>query len=102
MNLVEQVYGVSRQFPVEEKFGLVSQMRRSAVSIPSNIAEGAARKGNNENIQFIYVALGSLAELETQAMIAHRLGYIDGDIIQKDITTIRMKILNYLKYLKTL
>ena len=53
-------------FPSEEKFGLVSQLRRSANSVPSNIAEGAARKSDKENIQFLYISLGSLSEIETQ------------------------------------
>lgn len=66
MGLVNHIYEITRLFPEEEKFGLVNQMRRSAVSIPSNIAEGSARQHNKEMIQFLYIAIGSLAELKTQ------------------------------------
>jgi four helix bundle protein len=75
MALAKGIYGITRPFPNEEKFGLVSQMRRAAVSIPSNIAEGQARHTTKEFIQFIYHAEGSVAELETQLMLAVDLGY---------------------------
>src|SRR5690606_11874318 len=75
MDLVETVYSISANFPKEERYGLASQMRRAAVSIPSNIAEGTARKSNKELLQFISIAMGSAAELETQYLIAIRLGY---------------------------
>ena len=74
--LVKDVYLLTQKFPKEEMFGLVSQMRRAAVSIPSNIAEGAARTGDREFAQFLNVARGSLSELETQLLIASDLGYI--------------------------
>ena len=66
MNLVEVFYALSSKFPKEERYGLTSQIRRAAVSVPSNIAEGVARKGNKEFLQFINFSLGSLSELETQ------------------------------------
>ena len=69
------IYGITKPFPHEEKFGLVSQMRRAAVLIPSNIAEGQARHTTKEFIQFISHAEGSVAELETQLMLADELGY---------------------------
>lgn len=75
MDLVEIIYQITDDFPSKEQFGLVSQMRRCAVSIPSNIAEGAGRKGNKEFSRFLYIALGSLAELETQIEICERLQY---------------------------
>ncbi|MFZ0960671.1 MAG: four helix bundle protein [Terriglobia bacterium] len=75
MVLARVVYGVTQHFPDHEKFGLVSQMRRAAVSIPSNIAEGQARHTTKEFIQFISHAEGSVAELETQLMLAADLGY---------------------------
>ena len=75
MELVRQVYAETRGFPKEELFGLTQQMRRAAVSIPSNIAEGAARQGAKEYAHFISIARGSLAELETQFQIAEMLGY---------------------------
>lgn len=77
MDLVELIYDLTSQFPSEERFGLVSQMRRSAVSIPSNIAEGAARKGDKELIQFLMIAIGSLSELETQYLITIRLKFVE-------------------------
>ena len=73
--LVKQVYRITRTFPADEKFGLVSQIRRAAVSIPSNVAEGQARHTTREFIQFVSVAEGSLAELDTQMIIATELGY---------------------------
>ena len=77
MELVQNVYKLTRTFPKEEIFGLTSQMRRAAVSIPSNIAEGAARTGEREFAQFLNIARGSLSELETQLLIATGLGYIN-------------------------
>jgi four helix bundle protein len=73
--LVKQIYILTGAFPADEKFGLVSQMRRAAVSIPSNIAEGQARHKTGEFIQFISYAEGSVAELNTQLIIAIELGY---------------------------
>jgi four helix bundle protein len=76
MDLVEMIYRVSRQFPREELYGLTSQIRRAAVSIPSNIAEGQARQSTAEFRNFLSIAQGSRAEVETQLMIAQRLGYL--------------------------
>lgn len=75
--IVLDVYKVTRGFPKEEMYGLVSQMRRAAVSIPSNVAEGFNRKHNPEYRQLLYVALGSCAELETQIEVAHDLGFLE-------------------------
>ncbi len=77
MDLVTAVYRASQGFPKEEIFGLVSQTRRAAVSVPSNIAEGHARTSKKEFQYFLSNARGSLAELETQLTIAHQLAYID-------------------------
>jgi len=79
MALVKAVYATTRSFPKEELFGLTSQMRRAAVSIPSNIAEGAARASRKEFAQFLNVAKGSLSELETQLLISVDLGFIPRD-----------------------
>jgi four helix bundle protein len=76
------VYRITTEFPPDEKFGLVSQMRRCAVSIPSNIAEGHARLSTREFWRHISIALGSLAELETQLHIAGELGYTASENIQ--------------------
>jgi four helix bundle protein len=75
--LVVSIYGATKGFPREEVFGLSSQMRRAAVSITSNIAEGFARKTNKEKLQFYYIARGSLVELESQLYVARDVGYLD-------------------------
>lgn len=77
MRLVREIYVLTRSFPGDERFGLVSQMRRAAVSVPSNIAEGQARHTTGEFIQFVSHAEGSVAELETQVLIAVDLGYCE-------------------------
>lgn len=73
---MKRVYKIAAAFPPEEKFGLMSQMRRAAVSIPSNIAEGQARKSTREFVQFISNAEGSLAELDTQMVVAQELNFV--------------------------
>lgn len=73
--LVKLIYNMTKKFPREELYGLTSQMRRSAVSIPSNIAEGAARNSKREFLYYLIVARGSLSELETQLIISKELGY---------------------------
>jgi four helix bundle protein len=77
MALVNAVYRVTQAFPKEELYRLSSQMRRAAVSVPSNLAEGAARNGSKEFAQFLSIARGSLSELETQLLIAADLGYME-------------------------
>jgi len=79
IQLVKDVYELTEQFPKHELYGLVSQMRRAGVSIPSNVAEGFRRYHNKEYKQFLYVSLGSCAELETQATIAKELAYSSED-----------------------
>ena len=75
--LALEVYRDTRKFPKDEMYGLTSQMRRAAVSVPSNIAEGKGRHSHKELVQFLYRSRGSLLELETQLSIAHELDYID-------------------------
>ncbi|MCX6246947.1 MAG: four helix bundle protein [Bacteroidetes bacterium] len=76
MDFVDELYSITDTFPSSEKFGLASQLRRAGVSIPSNIAEGAGRFYEKEFIQFLYISMGSLSEIETQLEIAKRRGYI--------------------------
>ncbi len=83
MELAKQIYRATQTFPPEEKFGLVAQMRRAAVSVPSNIAEGQARNTTGEFIQFVSHAEGSLAELDTQLRLASDLGYCNAGAIQE-------------------
>ena len=84
IEVVKDVYILTKKFPKEELYGLTSQMRRSAVSIPSNIAEGFRRYHNKEYKQFLYITLGSCAELETQIIIANELNY-NNDNSKKEI-----------------
>lgn len=98
MQLVKAVYELTEAFPSQEQFGLTSQMRRSAVSIPSNIAEGFARKSRGEYARFVNIAYGSAAELETQLDIAAMLEF--GDVAKREeaqkLLTEVLKMLNVL------
>jgi four helix bundle protein len=100
IDIVEKVYRITDKFPKEEQFGLTSQLRRAAVSIPSNIAEGAARSSKREYLQYLYISLSSLAEVETQLIIANRLKYLNDEDIMESIEHLRRKLLNFIKYIK--
>jgi four helix bundle protein len=97
--LVKRIYQLTQTFPDAEKFGLVSQMRRAAVSIPSNIAEGQARHTRKEFIQFISHSEGSVAELETQVILGLELGYCTQGDTQEitELTTELSKMLDSLR-----
>ena len=98
-----KIYKISRAFSTEEKFGLISQVRRAAISVPSNIAEGFGRKTTREYIYFLYVAYGSLCELETQIYISRDLRYLSNDKcgemekILKDIAKMLQSLIKVLK-----
>jgi four helix bundle protein len=99
MELVTSIYRLTRGFPQEEQYGLSSQIRRSAISIPSNIAEGAARNSDREYKQFLYIALGSASEVETQLIIAEKLGFADStQILQTNIADIRKMLTGLIAY----
>ncbi|MEE9910711.1 MAG: four helix bundle protein [Deltaproteobacteria bacterium] len=96
ISLVLKIYEITKIFPKEERYALTDQIKRAAVSIPSNIAEGASRNTTKEFVQFLYIALGSASELETQIIIAEKLGYIKSEqVLHSEITAIR-KMLNAL------
>ena len=100
--LVKDVYRVTSSFPSEEKFGLISQLRRAAVSIPTNIAEGAARRSKKEFIQFLYISKGSCGEFRSQlyrALDRNYLTQIEFDQLYnlaKDIIVLLQKLIDYL------
>ena len=77
MNLVTNTYQITQKFPKEELFGLTSQIRRSAISLPSNIAEGYGRQGKNDYLKFLNIALSSLFEMQTQIEIAKNIDYLN-------------------------
>ncbi|GAB4206385.1 MAG: four helix bundle protein [Roseiflexaceae bacterium] len=91
MLAAQMIYRTTRSFPSEERFGLTNQMRRCAVSIPCNIAEGHARSGPAEFRHFISIAMGSVAELETQVILSANLGYLE-ETDQQELLNILMDI----------
>jgi four helix bundle protein len=96
IDLVEEVYRAIGAFPADERYVLGAQIRRSAISVPSNIAEGQARQHTGEFRQFLYISLGSLAELDTQLIIAARLDYVGEDslrLLLEKITELRKMLL---------
>ena len=102
IDLVERVYALSRSFPKDEMYGLTGQMRRAGVSIPSNMAEGFARRHNAEYRQFLYISLGSCAELTTQSVIAGRLNYLskqDCRLLEDEIDQISKMTMSLIKKL---
>lgn len=101
MKLVKLVYEITQDFPDEEKYGLVSQLRRASVSIPSNIAEGCSRSSNKEYKRFVEIALGSILELETQLIIATELNFLrkENPIFTKTENTIKI-IHGLIRFLK--
>ena len=105
MSFVTQLYKVTATFPNEEIYGLTNQMRGAAISIPSNIAEGAARKSNKEFIQFLHIALGSSVEIETQLIISKNLKFMDDESfleLDRERDEIGRMLFGLIKYRKSL
>lgn len=99
--LVNDVYELSKKFPKKEVFGLTSQMRRSSISIPSNIAEGCGRSSTKETIHFLFIARGSLYELETQLFLANDQKYITQEELEKiqlQVTTCKKLLNGFISY----
>ena len=101
ISLVELIYRVTATFPRDEQYGLTSQMRRAATSVPANIAEGAARNGTRELLRYLSIATGSLSELDTHLEVAKRLGLLNNaDEVQGKIDQVSALILALAKSLK--
>jgi len=94
--LVMMVYQMLRELPIEERFGLIDQLRRASISITSNIAEGFSRKGPKEKIQFYYMSLGSLTEVQNQLILSRDVEYIDPESCAKILeqSVVAQKIIN--------
>ncbi|MBD2720941.1 four helix bundle protein [Hymenobacter armeniacus] len=103
--LTKRVYELTKQFPKEELFGLTNQMRRAAVSIPSNIAEGCGRQHTRDTLQFLFVARGSLFEVETQSYLAHDLAYLAEIELQEllaAVTDCKKLLQGFIRYYRSL
>ncbi len=103
IKLVTLIYEKTNSFPKEELFALTSQIRRSAISIPSNIAEGAARESNKEFLRFLFIAQGSVSELDTQLLIANNLNFLtkeDYVQIYEKLAEIRKMLTGLIKFRK--
>ena len=102
MIMVKMVYQLSNDFPKSETYGLTSQLRRAAVSIPTNIAEGSARNGNKELLRFLGISLGSASEVETLIIIARDLDYIKTDFykLEKQINSVKKLLIGYKNHIK--
>jgi four helix bundle protein len=101
IELAKAVYELTAAFPASEIYGLVSQMRRSAISIPSNIAEGAARNSDKEFTQFLYVTLGSIAELDTQYILSKEIQFTEGSAkVERIMDSVGKMTVGLIKHLK--
>ena len=100
IDLVVNIYKITDPLIKNKKFELVKQIRRAAISIPSNIAEGAARSSDKEFIKFLYYSLGSLTELETQLIVSQRLGLAEINDVMKETNHIKQMLLGLIRFLK--
>lgn len=100
IDLVTDIYRITEGFPKSEGFGLTSQMRRASVSLPANISEGAARNSTKEFIQFIYIGLGSLSELETLLIISENLRFMQSEPFVNRITALRKMLIRLIQSLR--
>jgi four helix bundle protein len=101
VNFVTEIYEKTKSFPKDELFGLTSQIRRSAISIPSNISEGAARESNKEFLRFLFISQGSISELDTQLLISKNLNYLSSDdytMLDEKLTSIRKMLAGLIKF----
>lgn len=102
MEFVYEVYRLTKQFPKEEMYGLTQQLRRSAISVPSNIAEGCGRNTSRDMSHFLSIALGSTFEIETQLLVSRSLGYIDmqiADKLEREIQEIQKMLFAFKEYI---
>ena len=104
MELSENIYRETANFPQHEQFGITAQIRRAAVSVAANIAEGSGRHGDKEFIRFLYISLGSLAELETLLILSNKVGYLSDELhvsLQSNVTQCSKLTYGLIKYLKS-
>jgi four helix bundle protein len=100
VDFVTKIYNATKNFPEEERFGLQSQIRRAAVSLPANVAEGAARQTKKEFIHFLYIGVGSLSELETLLIIAENLNMVESQKLLDEIEKLKKMIFGLINSMK--
>ncbi len=103
IDFVTEIYAITKSYPKEEQFGITNQIRRAAVSVPSNIAEGAGRRSDKEFLQFLYIALGSVQEIDTQLLISLNLEFIsksDYDNLMTKLNQISKMLFGLIKSIK--